>query len=107
MSIDLPLDDNLTTRDFLVVCRHCETVIGTNGPTGAYLSNATIRERTTDVLGPATIRSTPDHFIDQEVKVRQSFCPGCKTLLSTEVVLADEQFARVRRLTDPDQEGTP
>jgi N-methylhydantoinase B len=93
------LDDNLRLEGAHVVCIHCSTVVGENSPTGGYLSAATVRDRPTAYLGDALIRATPDNFTDSEVLVRQMFCPGCKTLLSTEVLLADETFVRNRQIS--------
>jgi len=86
------IDLNLTlTGSGTVNCRHCSTLVGDSAtdPMAHALSN----ERASTAAGPG-VRADPAQFTDRQILLRQRFCPGCLTLLATEIVPADEQRFR-------------
>jgi len=90
--IMIHLDDNLTlTDDGAVVCAHCKTQIGEN----SYepLAHAVKRERPSRAAGPG-VHADPKTFTSREIVLRQYFCPGCSTVLATEIVPQDEPSFR-------------
>ena len=88
----MKLDDNLTlTEGGAVICAHCETLLGKNSR--EPLSNALRREGPARSAGPG-VRADPKNFTTREIVLRQLFCPGCSTLLATEIVPRDEPFFR-------------
>lgn len=90
--IMIQLDDNLTlTDDGTVVCAHCKTRIGENSHDP--LAHAVKRERPSSDAGPG-IHADPKTFTPREIVLRQSFCPGCSTVLATEIVPRDEPSFR-------------
>jgi hypothetical protein len=77
-----------------VVCRHCGARVGTTAePFGAALR----RESAAQEVGPG-VRVDPQMFTDRPIVLRQAFCPGCLTVLLTEVVPADEPTHRGWRI---------
>lgn len=87
----MPLDDNLVLRDNVVRCAHCDTDLGARN--GEYLANALWREQDPLSAGPS-MRAEPSLFVDRRIVLRQAFCPGCQTVLLTEIVPADEPRLR-------------
>ncbi|MFJ6359470.1 hypothetical protein [Pseudarthrobacter oxydans] len=85
------VDQNLAVTDAgTVVCRSCEQTLGTRQEP---LSEAISREQPSTEAGPG-IRADPSQFSDPEIVLRQKFCPGCLTLLSTEIVPKEEPSYR-------------
>jgi len=90
--IMIQLDDNLTlTDDGAVVCTHCKTRLGETSHDP--LANAVKRERPSRDAGPG-IHADPKTFTAREIVLRQFFCPGCSTVLATEIVPRDEPSFR-------------
>jgi acetone carboxylase gamma subunit len=90
--IMIQLDDNLTlTDDGAVVCAHCKTRIGNNSHDP--LAHAVKRERPSRDAGPG-IHADPKTFTPREIVLRQFFCPGCSTVLATEIVPRDKPSFR-------------
>ena len=88
----MQLDDNLNLNDSgAVVCVHCEALLGES--TQEPLANAVKRERPAREAGPG-IHADPRNFTDREITLRQYFCPGCSTVLATEIVPRDEPSFR-------------
>jgi N-methylhydantoinase B len=69
-----------------VICRHCGAVVGTGDDP---FVKAVRSEREPQAAGPG-VRVDPRVFTDRPIVLRQAFCPGCLTVLRTEVVPADE-----------------
>jgi N-methylhydantoinase B len=88
----MQLDDNLTlTEGGGVICTHCKAPLGESSETP--LSNAVRREGPARNAGPG-VHADPKTFTSREIVLRQLFCPGCSTLLATEIVPRDEPFFR-------------
>lgn len=84
----MKIDDNIVLRsDGAVTCAHCQAPLGT--APDHPLSEALRRERPSLAAGPG-VHVDPARFTDRTVVLRQSFCPSCLTLLTTEIVPADE-----------------
>jgi N-methylhydantoinase B len=67
-------------------CRECRSDLG---PTGSNFKQRCIgREVDPDELGP--LYPKVSDFVDDDVVVRQSICPGCLGLLDSEIVLSGE-----------------
>lgn len=82
------VNDNLTLSGAgTVVCTHCKTQIGKSAD--APLANAVSRERPSIDAGPG-VHADPKIFTTREIVLRQYFCPGCGTVLATEIVPSDE-----------------
>jgi hypothetical protein len=88
----MQLDDNLTLTDSgTVICTHCSTVLGKANE--EPLANAIRRDRPARTAGPG-VRADPKNFTTREIVLRQFFCPGCSTVLTTEIVPSDEPSFR-------------
>lgn len=85
------IDDNMVVEGDVVTCAHCATRLGTlpDHPSAEVLR--TVRPSTAAGAG---VHVAPSQFTDREIVLRQSFCPSCLTLLSTEIVPADEPAYR-------------
>jgi N-methylhydantoinase B len=94
MDIDVNL---LLDTEGAVRCRHCDTVVGT---TSEPFAHAVRRERDSRDAGPG-VREDPAEFSDRAVMLRQRFCPGCLTVLSTEIVPRGEDEIRGFRVGIP------
>jgi hypothetical protein len=93
MNVDL----NLELDGPVVRCRHCGTETGDHrDPFRSALRN----ERKAQDAGPG-VHADSSVFSDRRVILRQRFCPGCLTALSTEIVPAGEEEARHWRLDRP------
>lgn len=91
-AIMIQLDDNLTLTDGgAVVCTHCKTLLGESSHDP--LAHAVKRERPSRDAGPG-VHADPKTFTTREIVLRQFFCPGCSTVLATEIVPRDEQSFR-------------
>jgi hypothetical protein len=90
------IDQNLMISDADTVdCRSCGRTLGTrNDP----LAGAIRREQPSTAAGPG-VRANPSLFTDSEIVLRQTFCPECLTLLSTEIVPKTEPNYRGWRLS--------
>jgi N-methylhydantoinase B len=81
------IDVNLTLDAAgTVLCRHCGAEVGTGDDPFAA---AVRHERSADAAGPG-VRVDPRVFTDRPIILRQAFCPGCLTVLRTEVIPGDE-----------------
>lgn len=90
------VDDNLAlTEAGAIICSHCKTTLGES--TSDPLAKAVKRERPSRAAGPG-IHADPKNFTDREIVLRQFFCPGCLTVLATEIVPRDEPSFRHWRL---------
>lgn len=88
----MTIDANLVADDAgTVSCRHCETALGTTR--GNPLEHARVHERPSTEAGPG-VHVDPRTFTERAIVLRQAFCPQCLTLLSTEIVPADEPSFR-------------
>jgi hypothetical protein len=91
-TIMIQLDDNLALTDGgAVVCTHCKTPLGKSSH--EPLANAIRRERPARDAGPG-VNADPKNFTTREIVLRQFFCPGCSTVLATEIVPRDEPSFR-------------
>lgn len=82
--VQLRIDDNLVvTREDAIVCAHCGTQVSNKGD--YFLKSAVARALLPRTAGPYG-RDDAKLFVDQEVVMRQYYCPGCYTVLQTEVV---------------------
>lgn len=86
LDLNLRVDDGGT-----VLCRHCGARVGDS--VAEPLGHALSRERPSTEAGPG-VHADPSAFVDRPILLRQAFCPGCLTLLSTEIVPADETSYR-------------
>lgn len=91
IDVNLELGDDRTVR-----CRHCGDRVGT---ADQPFERSVRRERDSRAAGPG-VHADPSNFSDREVMLRQRFCPGCLTLLSTEIVPRGEEEVRGWRLAD-------
>ncbi|WP_205622944.1 hypothetical protein [Sciscionella marina] len=86
------IDFNLCTdENGAVVCRHCETTIGDSR--SSPMNKALRHARPSVDAGPG-IHADPALFVDRGIMLRQVSCPGCFTLLRTEIVPAEEPSYR-------------
>lgn len=69
-----------------VKCRHCGETLGNRKDP---LARALTLELPSTAAGPG-IHVDPSRFTDRKILLRQVFCPGCRTLFSTEIVPAGE-----------------
>lgn len=92
------LDLNLISDDATggVLCRHCGARVGDS--VADPMTNAVRHERPSTEAGPG-VHADPSAFVDRPIQLRQAFCPGCLTLLSTEIVPSDEPSYRTWSLT--------
>ncbi|GAB2703888.1 hypothetical protein [Nocardia thraciensis] len=82
------IDINLESDSHGVVrCRHCAAEVGASPR--EPLTRAVTRTSAASAAGPG-IKEDPALFTDRPMVLRQAFCPGCLTLLATEVVPGDE-----------------
>jgi N-methylhydantoinase B len=82
--IELPVDDNLALMaNGAVLCLHCGTHVSEKGK--YFLEHAVKSEMPPGDSGLYSWESAK-LFVDQEVVMRQYYCPGCYTALQTEVV---------------------
>lgn len=88
MIIDLNLETDAAAA---VVCRHCGRRVGDSVTNP--MTHALRRERPSTEAGPG-VHADPMLFVNRTVLLRQAFCPGCLTLLSTEIAPADEPSYR-------------
>lgn len=91
------LDDNLEVVDGAVRCVHCGAGVGVGDD---WLRDARLLERPARG-GQPLLPADPDRYVDAPIVVRQAFCPGCLTVLVTEVVPAHDGGRRVKRLAEP------
>lgn len=84
----MKIDDNLELAPArAVVCVHCGAELG---PDPQHpMAKALVRERKSR-RGEPGIHADPELFTERPIVFRQRFCPGCFTLLLTEVVPGDE-----------------
>lgn len=82
MIIDLNLETDAAAA---VVCRHCGRRVGDSMTDP--MTHALRRERPSTDADPAL-------FVNRKVELWQAFCPGCLTLLCTEITPADEPSYR-------------
>lgn len=88
------LDDNLELRGDAVHCRRCHERTGTST---SWLDLALIREHPA-AEGGTLLRAAPELYVDAPVIHRQAFCPGCLTLLLTEVIATEHRGRRSKQL---------
>ncbi len=69
-----------------IVCRMCGHGVG--GLDAPYKTGLTRRDRPVTAAGP--LIDEPSHFIDAELQFREFSCPGCGTLVETEVARAGD-----------------
>jgi hypothetical protein len=94
----LYIDDNLEQNvEGTVTCRHCGTA---TGDAEQPLRRARLRESAPGEAGPS-VRAEASHFTDRPIVLRQTFCPGCLTLLQAEIVPGDEPSSRTRHIEMP------
>ena len=91
------LDDNLYVTDGDVRCSRCGALVGRGDD---WLRDARVRESPPQ-SGGSLIHAAPELFVDAAVVYRQAFCPGCLTVLLTEVVAAADRGVRVKDVTTP------
>ena len=91
----MQLDDNLTVENGTVSCKHCSRAIGMAA--SDPFESAVRWVRPVRDVGPG-LHSDPRLFTERHIVLRQIFCPGCYTLLSTEVVPMDEGEFRSFRI---------
>jgi N-methylhydantoinase B len=67
-------------------CRRCHTDLGAVSEN--YKAHCVARDRDVSELGP--LFPDPSYFIDDAVRCREHYCPGCATLLQTDIVRATD-----------------
>ena len=88
----MKIDDNIDLADDgAVTCSRCAAALG-QAP-DRLLVHALRRERPSRAAG-AGVHVDPARFTDRSIVLRQAFCPSCLTLLTTEIVPADEPVYR-------------
>jgi N-methylhydantoinase B len=97
------LDHHLAVDDAgTIVCRRCGHALG--GADRSFKEGAVVREGPIQEANP--LIADPRLFIDDEVVFRRFFCPGCATLLETEVILASSPPVWDKQLAvEPDAMG--
>ena len=88
------LDDNLLVAGDEVRCVRCDAVVGS---AGSWLDRALIRERPTQA-GGSLVHAPPETFVDAPIVYRQAFCPGCLTVLLTEIIAVEDRDVRTKQL---------
>ncbi|MFJ2160530.1 hypothetical protein [Streptomyces sp. NPDC087856] len=88
------LDGNLILDDDEVRCRHCSGRVGTGAN---WLADALVRQQPAQDAG-LKLPVSPTVYVDQAVVCRQAFCPGCLTVLLTEVVAESDAGLRSKIL---------
>jgi N-methylhydantoinase B len=68
-------------------CANCGKGLGLGS--SDPLAGALRTERPSMAAGPG-VRADPKLFADRPIVLRQTFCPQCRALLSTEIVPGDE-----------------
>lgn len=103
MKIDLNLEtddteanDTETAGTAAVICRHCGARVGDS--VADPMNHALRNERPSTAAGPG-VHADPAAFVDRAILLRQTFCPGCLTLLTTEIVPDGEPSYRNWSLT--------
>jgi len=82
------INDNVVLEDDgTTACAHCRTQLGKSPD--HPLERAVTREQPSSAAGPG-VHVDPSTFTDRPVVLRQTFCPSCLTLLSTEITPSDE-----------------
>jgi hypothetical protein len=90
------IDDNVIVGENLAThCRHCNHLLGTANT--SPLAHALRRQSPATAAG-AGIHADARSFSDRPVVLCQAFCPGCLSLLGTQVTPADETEFRTWRL---------
>lgn len=89
------VDSNLELRDERLECSDCHAELGSRS--GEYLEKAIWREQSAMNAGPS-MHADPGLFVDRPIVLRQAFCPGCFTVLMTEIVPADEPRFRTKAI---------
>jgi hypothetical protein len=88
----MQIDDNLRVSDTgAVLCVHCAARVGDS--VEVPLQHALRRDRPSSAAG-AGVRADPARFTQRPIVLRQLFCPGCLSLLESEIVPADERSYR-------------
>lgn len=91
-----PTDDGLRLTEVLVIegdrvhCRMCATEIGARD--ADYKSGLVRRDQPVTAAGP--LITSPRHHVDAELQFRQFSCPGCATLVETEIARAEDPVLR-------------
>lgn len=78
--------ETLIIEDDRIVCRMCGHDVG--GLRALYKDGLARRDRPVTAAGP--LIDEPSHFIDAELQFREFSCPGCGTLVETEVARAED-----------------
>lgn len=92
----MQLDDNvMMSADGALTCAHCGAGLGQRDE--PFLALALQRVREPEAAGPQ-IRARAALFVDCEMVLRQSLCPGCHVVLLTEIVPADEPSWRSKQV---------
>ncbi len=92
----MKIDDNKVVEDGTVRCAHCAAELGTLPD---HTSEKVLRREQPSTAAGAGVRVDPSVFTDRDVVLRQTFCPECLTLLSTEIVPSDEPEYRTWSVT--------
>jgi hypothetical protein len=88
----MQIDDNLKISDAgAVLCVHCAARVGDTAE--RPLQYALRHDRPSSAAG-AGVRADPARFTERPIVLRQIFCPGCLTLLESEIVPEDERSYR-------------
>lgn len=88
------MDHHLAVDAGRVVCRSCVE----DGCTAdkSYKLHALYDCKPLTEAGPLV--NDPSEYVDDEMEVRQFYCPGCGTLLENEVIEADQEPVHDKQL---------
>ena len=84
------LDDNLVLDGTTVSCAHCGHAVGSSSD---WLGQAVVSVRPI-TEGGSLVPADPSTYVDAQVVFRQAMCPGCLTVVLTEVVERDAPMLR-------------
>ncbi len=81
------LDIKSDAHGTFLACKECSTDLGAT--TANYKDRCIREDRAVSDANP--LINDPKIFIDDEVKFRQFFCPGCGALIDNEIALAEDE----------------
>lgn len=90
------LDGNLVAHsDGTTACARCQTVLERSGE--GFRHGCAVIEK--DLLAAGRVWKATSHYIDDEVVLREFACPGCGTLLESDVALKGAPYINDRQIT--------
>lgn len=90
------LDGNLVAhKDGTTACARCRTVLDNSGR--GFRHSCAIVEK--DLLEAGRVWKPTSHYIDADIVLREFACPGCGTLLETDVTVKGTPFINDRQIS--------